>query len=104
MKLTGEGLMPVEFDCEGCGFHLISFVDQVPSDGFCAVCALLSEFEAPENLMPMRRRCEPGGWISERTMRAYRDRRFPERSCDHCGKPYQGPAVYCSIDCALADA
>lgn len=29
---------------------------------------------------------------------------FPERLCDHCGKPYQGPAVYCSLDCALRDA
>ena len=30
--------------------------------------------------------------------------RFPERPCDKCGKPYRGPAVYCSLTCALADA
>jgi hypothetical protein len=35
---------------------------------------------------------------------AYRDDRFAERSCDHCGKPYRGPAVYCSLECAVADA
>jgi hypothetical protein len=35
---------------------------------------------------------------------AYRDDHFPERNCDRCGKPYRGPAVYCSLDCALADA
>lgn len=34
----------------------------------------------------------------------YHDARFLERQCDHCGRAYQGPAVYCSLDCALADA
>jgi hypothetical protein len=34
----------------------------------------------------------------------YRNDRFPERACDYCGKPYRGPAVYCSHDCATADA
>lgn len=34
----------------------------------------------------------------------YRNPVWPERPCDHCGQPYQGPAVYCSMDCALADA
>jgi hypothetical protein len=27
-----------------------------------------------------------------------------ERAYYHCGKPYRGPAVYCSLACALADA
>jgi ribosomal protein S27AE len=35
---------------------------------------------------------------------SYRDDRFAERACDRCGKPYRGPAVYCSLACALADA
>lgn len=35
---------------------------------------------------------------------AYRNERWPERLCDHCQKPYRGPAVYCSLECALADA
>jgi predicted amidophosphoribosyltransferase len=34
----------------------------------------------------------------------YRDQRFVERACDRCGKAYQGPAVYCSFECAVADA
>lgn len=34
----------------------------------------------------------------------YIDERFDERACDHCGKPYRGPAVYCSLKCAQADA
>jgi hypothetical protein len=34
----------------------------------------------------------------------YRDDSFPARLCDHCGTPYRGPAVYCSLECAVADA
>lgn len=35
---------------------------------------------------------------------AYRDDTYPERACDRCGATYQGPAVYCSLKCAVADA
>jgi hypothetical protein len=35
---------------------------------------------------------------------AYRDDSFPARLCDHCGTSYRGPAVYCSLTCAVADA
>jgi hypothetical protein len=36
----------------------------------------------------------------------YVDESFKERNCNNsdCNKPYKGPAVYCSFDCALADA
>lgn len=34
----------------------------------------------------------------------YKDERFPERDCDRCGRPYRGPAVYCSLGCAVDDA
>lgn len=37
-------------------------------------------------------------------MQGYRDDVYPERLCDHCGTLYRGPAVYCSLDCALRDA
>ena len=39
-----------------------------------------------------------------RASEAYRDDTFPERMCDHCGQLYRGPAVYCSLECAMADA
>jgi hypothetical protein len=29
---------------------------------------------------------------------------WPERTCDHCGKVYRGPAVFCSRSCAIGDA
>jgi len=34
----------------------------------------------------------------------YDDARFTPRPCDRCGKTYRGPAVYCSLACAQADA
>lgn len=38
--------------------------------------------------------------------RSYIDPHWPMRNCDNeaCGKPYRGPAVYCSHECAIADA
>lgn len=36
--------------------------------------------------------------------RAYADETYPARVCDHCSKIYHGPAVYCSLECAIADA
>ena len=39
-----------------------------------------------------------------RARAAYRDPAYPWRACDGCGRPYRGPAVYCSLDCAVADA
>ena len=35
---------------------------------------------------------------------AYHDPSCPPRDCDRCGRSYTGPAVYCSLTCALADA
>lgn len=34
----------------------------------------------------------------------YFDAACPPRRCDHCGRFYKGPAVYCSLGCAQADA
>jgi hypothetical protein len=34
----------------------------------------------------------------------YRDDTCPERLCDRCGTLYRGPAVYCSLQCAIDDA
>jgi hypothetical protein len=34
----------------------------------------------------------------------YRDDTYEERACDCCSRPYRGPAVYCSLTCALDDA
>lgn len=39
----------------------------------------------------------------QRARAAYHNTDYPERWCDRCGQLYQGPAVYCSLACALAD-
>jgi hypothetical protein len=46
----------VEYDCEGCGVHVINFGrDRVPVSGFCAVCEWLCEFVPdPEEMMALR--------------------------------------------------
>jgi hypothetical protein len=35
---------------------------------------------------------------------AYRDDKFEPELCHHCGVSYRGPALYCSLTCAIADA
>lgn len=35
---------------------------------------------------------------------AYFDNSFPERACDYCRRPYRGPALYCCLAHAVADA
>ena len=72
------------FVCPICGA-----VSHNPNDArnrYCGACRVF-----PDDLSA-RRRVEAEA--------AYRDDRFPERACDHCGKP----AVYCSLACAIADA
>ncbi len=39
-----------------------------------------------------------------RARAAYRDNTGPPRACDHCGKEYRGPAVFCCHACATAAA
>jgi hypothetical protein len=69
--------MTAEYDCEGCAVHVIGFgLSEPPAHRLCAVCAWLCEHETPEQLMELRRRVEPGGWVSEREMRGVR---FPDR-------------------------
>jgi hypothetical protein len=34
----------------------------------------------------------------------YVDETFDARECDHCHKTYKGPAVVCSLECAIASA
>jgi hypothetical protein len=61
-----------EFDCEGCGLHVLGFGargDIVPANMLCGVCDWLEAHEPPETLMLRRRQCEPGAWESERQRR-----------------------------------
>jgi hypothetical protein len=42
--------------------------------------------------------------VAKKVNQKYRNENCQKRDCDFCGKPYRGPAVYCSLECALADA
>ncbi len=44
------------------------------------------------------------GRATQSARASYRDDTWPPRACDHCHRTYQGPSVYCSLDCAVADA
>lgn len=36
--------MTVEFDCEGCGIHVVAIVaEEIPAHGLCATCAFVCE-------------------------------------------------------------
>jgi ribosomal protein L37E len=49
--------------------------------------------------------CRVCGFMDDRlAAAAYCNSVYPARACDGCGKSYQGPAVYCSLECAVADA
>ena len=54
--------MTIEFDCEGCGVHVVAIViDAVPGHHLCSVCAWLCEFVTDtEEMMAIRARM---GWI-----------------------------------------
>lgn len=65
---------------------------------FCAGCGAVQQHR-----MIM---CEQCGkpLVFPRMSNRYRDDTFPERLCDGCGQLYRGPAVYCSLECAVDDA
>lgn len=44
------------------------------------------------------------GRVTTLARAAYRDDKYHPRSCDRCGETYRGPAIYCSFECAIADA
>jgi len=83
---AGSSSSPPSFVCPRCGAE--SFNANDIRERYCGRCHVFVDD------LPHKRRAEE----------AYRDHRFPERLCDHCGKPYRGPAVYCSLECAIADA
>jgi hypothetical protein len=70
----------------------------VPPDpeAACAACGAVQPYG--------RIRCLACGAPLVFPVSPYQDDRFEERPCDHCLKLYRGPAVYCSLKCAVADA
>lgn len=98
--------MSAEWYCEGCGYLVAQYgISEPPEHQLCAICGWVQQHVPTEHVMLVRRAHEPGGsWEPERARRPYVDVRMPERACDYCGSAYRGPAVYCSLTCAQADA
>ena len=71
--------------------------------------SLLSKLTGTDTVLVARRAYASRGvrrmddTARDRAEALYRDPRFAERSCDRegCGCIYRGPAVYCSLTCAL---
>jgi hypothetical protein len=97
---------PREFDCRDCGAHVFAFgevPDPLPTR--CGVCSWIREFVQPFDRGEVRSRYyDTEQWRHWVTIGAYRDESYAERRCDHCGKPYRGPAVFCCLGCVEAAA
>lgn len=99
------------FTCPRCGAASMN-----PNDARERYCGACHRFAAPEPRAYChgcgaeqeygRLRCSECGnpFVFPAPPDPYQDDRFVERPCDKCGKPYRGPAVYCSLECALEDA
>jgi hypothetical protein len=98
---------PASFVCQHCGAE--SFNPNDIRERYCGRCHAFVDDPPAIRPRPLSdpcaicgrpwRQCECGEPLD-----AYRDDRFAERGCDRCGKAYRGPAIYCSLECALADA
>lgn len=92
------------------------FVDDPAPVFVCAACgavqrdrAIICEQCGEPLVFPKFARLPPLPLVAppaarRRAEEAYRDDTFPERLCDRCCQLYRGPAVYCSLKCALEDA
>jgi hypothetical protein len=107
--------------CLKCG-HAVDAADSLatpdappPSEGDICVCIKCAEpmifnadlsfrWPTPEERAEILAEPDTADTIKAVRHAAYLDQRLSERACDRCGKAYQGPAVYCSFECAVADA
>lgn len=93
-----ENVSHREFDCDTCHAHVYTWADDNRTK--CAVCWWISSLK---NITP-EEEAEIRIMTATPILDKYRDDAFQERECDCCGKLYRGPAVYCSLECAMKDA
>jgi ribosomal protein S27AE len=91
---------PPSFVCPRCGAE--SYNPNDIRESYCGRCHVFVDDPTMPPLPPLPIVAPPAA--NRRARAAYVDPAYSERLCDRCGKPYQGPAVYCSLECALADA
>ena len=93
--MTEDPPESVAFDCQDCGVSVVRWFE---GPTLCAECQWISELPLAD---------QPGARRWLRRLHAetdYRNESYAERACDRCGGLYHGPAVYCSLACAVADA
>jgi hypothetical protein len=92
------------YECIDCGERVGPVGYRSRSFPRCAVCALIASLP-PERAREVRRRFftpqQMAQWVR---VGSYVDESCAERACDHCGRLYRGPAVYCRQLCALEDS
>lgn len=92
-----------EFICQGCGEIIVSPIPTHRTK--CLICLFIDEIPDPKDRADVRARLYDSEqmrfWAGHD---AYVDTTCEERRCDHCRKLYRGPAVYCSLRCAIAGA
>lgn len=92
--------VPSAYTCLDCGVGVIAF-----SEGLgprCSVCTWIRDMSPAEQEIVRNRLYDREAMQHWRKFGCYHDESFPERPCDHCGRRYQGPAVYCCLACATA--
>ena len=98
----------LKFECNDCD-HLVFSAGPVHNPNRrCAGCQFISEMPDPAEREQLR------AWMAEHdvigtprpraAVESYTDPSCPPRACDHCGRSYRGPGVYCCLSCTLADA
>ena len=101
------GVLEYEFDCTDCDIHVLAWGPRLNPDRRCIGCQFIAEMPAGER-EEMRAEMASRGVIGtprpRAAVEAYADPTRPPRPCDHCGRSYRGPAAYCCLSCALADA
>jgi hypothetical protein len=89
-----------EFDCRDCGVHVYGFGrDTPPTPLRCATCQWIAEIPSEHRYEVRQRLYDEDAWEHWAKVGSFIDEKFTPRACDHCGKSYQGPAVYCSFAC-----
>ncbi|HTB47057.1 MAG TPA: hypothetical protein VK741_25795 [Acetobacteraceae bacterium] len=46
--------MPVEFECRGCGWHIVSFVQDPAAPELCLTCRFIESVQDPEERTRLR--------------------------------------------------
>lgn len=96
--------MTAEFNCTDCGDHVVAFWRLPAERDRCLICMFIDQAPAEDRHALRSQLYDNDQFRYWTRVGCYRDDRCAERTCDHCRTIYRGPGVYCSQQCALAEA